>query len=247
MVASSMSIAGANTVLNTAVADVLEGMADELAGASDFDSAVDALIQKTLKEHQKVIFNGNGYSDEWVAEAERRGLPNVKTMVDATASLVDPKTIEMFERQNVLTKVELESRAEINYEAYAKAINIEAKTMIEMAAKQYIPSIIKYTTSLADSVNQIKSACPEATVSVQTELLTKCSALLAKAQSALNTLIEATDKGCAMEEGKEQAEFYRDTVFSAMSELRAPIDELEMLVDKEFWPVPSYGDLIFEV
>ena len=247
MVASSMSIAGANTVLNTAVADVLEGMADELAGAADFDSAVDALIQKTLKEHQKVIFNGNGYSDEWVAEAERRGLPNVKTMVDATASLVDPKTIEMFERQNVLTKVELESRAEINYETYAKAINIEAKTMIEMAAKQYIPSIIKYTTSLADSVNQIKSACPEATVSVQTELLTKCSALLAKAQSALNTLIEAADKGCAMEEGKEQAEFYRDSVFTAMSELRTPIDELEMLVDKEYWPVPSYGDLIFEV
>ena len=247
MVASSMSIAGANTVLNTAVADVLEGMADELAGAADFDSAVEALIQKTLKEHQKVIFNGNGYSDEWVAEAERRGLPNVKTMVDATASLVDPKTIEMFERQNVLTKVELESRAEINYEAYAKAINIEAKTMIEMAAKQYIPSIIKYTTSLADSVNQIKSACPAATVSVQTELLTKCSALLAKAQSALNTLIEATDKGCTMEEGKEQAEFYRDSVFTAMSELRTPIDELEMLVDKEYWPVPSYGDLIFEV
>ena len=247
MVASSMSIAGANTVLNTAVADVLEGMADELAGAADFDSAVDTLIQKTLKEHQKVIFNGNGYSDEWVAEAERRGLPNVKTMVDATASLVDPKTIEMFERQNVLTKVELESRAEINYEAYAKAINIEAKTMIEMAAKQYIPSIIKYTTSLADSVNQIKSACPAATVSVQTELLTKCSALLAKAQSALNTLIEATDKGCTMEEGKEQAEFYRDSVFTAMSELRTPIDELEMLVDKEYWPVPSYGDLIFEV
>ena len=119
--------------------------------------------------------------------------------------------------------------------------------MIEMAAKQYIPSIIKYTTSLADSVNQIKSACPAATVSVQTELLTKCSALLAKAQSALNTLIEATDTGCTMEEGKEQAEFYRDSVFTAMSELRTPIDELEMLVDKEYWPVPSYGDLIFEV
>ena len=222
-------------------------MADELSTASDFDSAVDALIQKTLKEHQKVIFNGNGYSDEWVEEAERRGLPNVKTMVDATASLLEPKTVELFERQNVLSKVELESRAEINYEAYAKAINIEAKTMIEMAAKQYIPAIIKYTTSLANSVNEIKSACPEAVVSVQTELLTKCSALLAQAQSALNTLIDVTNKGCDMEEGKEQAEYYRDTVFTSMAELRTPIDELEMLVDKEYWPVPSYCDLICEV
>ena len=247
MVGSRDSIAGPNVVLNTIVADAFSQACDVLEKADDFELAVHDLIKEYATDHQRIVFNGNGYSDEWVAEAERRGLPNVKTMVDATASLVDPKTIEMFERQNVLTKVELESRAEINYEAYAKAINIEAKTMIEMAAKQYIPSIIKYTTSLADSVNQIKSACPAATVSVQTELLTKCSALLAKAQSALNTLIEATDKGCTMEEGKEQAEFYRDSVFTAMSELRTPIDELEMLVDKEYWPVPSYGDLIFEV
>ena len=119
--------------------------------------------------------------------------------------------------------------------------------MIEMAAKQYIPAIIKYTTSLANSVNEIKSACPEAVVSVQTELLKKCSALLAQAQSALNTSIDVTNKGCDMEEGKEQAEYYRDTVFTSMAELRTPIDELEMLVDKEYWPVPSYGDLIFEV
>ncbi|MFR1256482.1 MAG: glutamine synthetase III, partial [Eubacterium sp.] len=138
MVASSMSIAGANTVLNATVADVLQTMADKLEKADDFDKAVDEVIYETLKAHRKVIFNGNGYSDEWIAEAERRGLPNVKTMVDATASLYDPKTIEMFERQHVFNKTELESRAEINYEAYAKAINIEAKTMIEMASKQYI-------------------------------------------------------------------------------------------------------------
>ena len=154
MVASSMSIAGANTVLNASVADVLEKMADELEGASDFDKTVDTLIQKTLKEHQKVIFNGNGYSDDWVAEAEKRGLPNVRTMVDATASLIEPKTIKMFENQNVLSKTELESRAEIHYEAYAKAINIEAKAMVDMATKQYIPAVIKYTTSLADSINR---------------------------------------------------------------------------------------------
>ncbi len=247
MVASSMSIAGANTVLNATVADVLQDMADKLEQADDFDKAVDEVIYETLKEHQRVIFNGNGYSDEWIAEAERRGLPNVKTMVDATASLLYPKTIKMFERQHVYTKTELESRAEINYEAYAKAINIEAKTMIEMASKQYIPAIISYVTSLADSINSISAACAEADLSVQKNLLTKCSSLLVKAQNALNALKEADVKANSMEEGKEQAEFFRDTVFTTMAELRAPIDELEMLVDKEYWPVPSYGDMLFEV
>lgn len=247
MVASSMSIAGANTVLNATVADILEDMADQLEGADNFDQAVDRVIYETLKEHQKVIFNGDGYSDEWIAEAERRGLPNVRTMVDATASLLDPKTIKMFERQHVFTQTELESRAEINYEAYAKAINIEAKTMIEMASKQYIPAIISYVTSLADSINSINAACPEADLSVQKELLTKCSSLLATAQNALKALKDADKKANSMEEGKEQAEFFRDTVFTSMAALRAPIDELEMLVDKEYWPVPSYGDMLFEV
>ena len=247
MVASSMSIAGANTVLNATVADVLQTMADKLEKADDFDKAVDEVIYETLKAHRKVIFNGNGYSDEWIAEAERRGLPNVKTMVDATASLYDPKTIEMFERQHVFNKTELESRAEINYEAYAKAINIEAKTMIEMASKQYIPAVISYVTSLADSINSISAACAEADLSVQKDLLTKCSSLLAEAQKALNDLVAADAKANSMEEGKEQAEFFKDTVFTTMASLRAPIDKLEMLVDKEYWPVPSDGDMLFEV
>lgn len=247
MVASSMSIAGANTVLNATVADVLQSMTDRMEKADDLDKTVDEIIYETLKEHQKVIFNGNGYSDEWIAEAEKRGLPNVKTMVDATASLLYPKTIEMFERQHVYTKTELESRAEINYEAYAKAINIEAKTMIHMASKEYIPAIISYVTSLGDSINSISAACAEADLSVQKDLLTTCSSLLAKAQTALYALKDADKKANAMEEGKEQAEFFRDTVFTAMADLRAPIDELEMIVDKEYWPVPSYGDMLFEV
>lgn len=247
MVASSMSIAGANTVLNATVADVLQSMADRMENADDLDKTVDEIIYETLKEHQKVIFNGNGYSDEWIAEAEKRGLPNVKTMVDATASLLYPKTIEIFERQHVYTKTELESRAEINYEAYAKAINIEAKTMIHMASKEYIPAIISYVTSLGDSINSISAACAEADLSVQKDLLTTCSSLLAKTQTALYALKDADKKANAMEEGKEQAEFFRDTVFTAMADLRAPIDELEMIVDKEYWPVPSYGDMLFEV
>lgn len=247
MVASSMSISGANTVLNATVADVLQSMADRLQSASDFDKTVDEIIYETLSAHRKVIFNGDGYSDEWIAEAERRGLPNVKTMVDATASLLYPQTIEMFERQHVYTKTELESRAEINYEAYSKAINIEAKTMLEMASKQYIPAIIRYVTSLANSINSITTACPEADTSVQTNLLKKCSSLLASAQGALEALKNADRMANTMEEGKVQAEFFRDTVFTAMINLRAPIDELEMLVDKEYWPVPSYGDMLFEV
>ena len=214
MVASSMSIAGANTVLNATVADVLQSMADRMEKTDDLDKTVDEIIYETLKEHQKVIFNGNGYSDEWIAEAEKRGLPNVKTMVDATASLLYPKTIEMFERQHVYTKTELESRAEINYEAYAKAINIEAKTMIHMASKEYIPAIISYVTSLGDSINSISAACAEADLSVQKDLLTTCSSLLAKAQTALYALKDADKKANAMEEGKEQAEFFRDTVLT---------------------------------
>lgn len=247
MVASSMSIAGPNTVLNTIVADTLREFADELEAAPDFDSAVHDLIKRTIAEHQRVIFNGNGYSDAWVEEAERRGLPNFKTMVDAVPESVKPETVEMFERMHVLSKVELESRAEINYENYAKVINIEAKTMIEMAGKKFIPSIIKYNTSLAQSINSVKAACPDADISVQSELLTKCSAKLAEAQGALAALKDVSAQAATKEEAKEQAEFFKDVVKPAMDALRAPIDELEMIVDKEFWPVPTYGDLLFEV
>ncbi len=247
MVGSSMSVAGPNTVLNTVVADELEQMANELEQATDLDSAIDQLIQKTLKEHQRIIFNGNGYSEEWVEEATRRGLPNKKTMVDAISSFTDDNTVALFERQNVLSKTELESRAEIHYEAYAKTINIEAKAMIDMATKLYIPAVIKYTTSLADSINSIRQACPDADVSVQSSILTECSSLLAKARKALLALTELNADASAIPLGKEQAEFYRDRITAAMIDLRTPIDELEMLVDKEDWPVPSYGDMLFEV
>ena len=247
MLGSSMSIAGPNFTLNAMVADVLQDFADELEQADDFDSAVDALIKKTVTEHQKIIFNGDGYSDEWVAEAEKRGLPNIKSMVEAIPYLASDKSVKLFERQNVMTKAELESRVEINYENYSKTINIEAKTMIDMAGKQFIPSIIKYTTSLADSITKVQAACPTADVSVQTELLTKTSSLLASAQKALTTLEAAVAEADSKEEGKEQALFFREVVFADMEALRAPIDELEMIVDKTFWPVPTYGDLLFEV
>lgn len=247
MVASSMSIAGANTVLNTIVADVLEEMANELEQAEDFDLAVHDLIKKTITEHQRIIFNGNGYSEAWVKEAKERGLPNLKSMVEAIPAFVTDKAIKLFEKHHVYSAAELYSRAEIKYEIYSKQINIEAKTMINMAGKKYIPSIIKYTTNLAISINQVKRAIPTANTSVQEELLIRASDLLAKAQSALTRLAEVTELAAGKEEGKERAEYFREVVFFAMEDLRAPIDELEVFVDKAVWPVPTYGDLLFEV
>lgn len=247
MVASSMSIAGANTVLNTIVADVLKEMADELEKAEDFDLAVHDLIKKTITEHQRIIFNGNGYADAWVEEAQRRGLLNIKSMVEAIPAITTEKAIQLFERHHVYSAAELHSRAEIQYEIYSKQLNIEAKTMINMAGKKYIPSIIKYTTNLANSINTVKQAVPEADTSVQAELLTRTSKLLVKAQSALTKLSEVTAVAATKPEGKEQAEYFREAVFYAMEELREPIDELEVFVDKAVWPVPTYGDLLFEV
>lgn len=246
-VASSMSIAGANTVLNSIVADILCEMADELEKAEDFDIAVHDLIKKTLTAHQRVIFNGNGYSEEWVAEAERRGLPNLHSMVDAIPSLTTEKTVNMFGKLGVFNATELHSRAEIHYELYAKAINIEAKTMVDMVTKKYIPAVIGYVKSLADSINAVKAAVPSADVSVQESLLIKTSDLLTKASKALSTLEENIAEASAMEVVEAQAVFFKEVVFPAMNELRKPIDELELIVAKEFWPVPTYADLLFEV
>lgn len=245
MVGSRDSIAGPNVVLNTIVAEAFSEACDVLESADDFQTTVHDLIKKYATEHQKIVFNGNGYSDEWVAEAERRGLPNIKSMVEAIPALTTEKSIAMFEKFKVFTRAELESRAEIKFENYSKALNIEARTMIDMASKQIVPAVIKYTKSLADTVVAVKEAGADA--SVQAELLTDISALLAETKKALVALIEITDKAAAMEEGEAQARFYHFDVVPAMEALRAPVDELEMIVDKEAWPMPSYGDLIFEV
>jgi glutamine synthetase len=168
-------------------------------------------------------------------------------MVDAIAAYTAPESVAAFEKFGVFTEAELESRVEIEYETYAKTINIEAKAMIDIAGKQIIPAVIKAVTQIGNSLSTVKGACADADVSVQTELLKKTSSLLAETQNALAKLIEVTDAGCAMEEGLDQAVYYRDTVKAAMQALRAPVDELEMIVDKDLWPMPSYGDLIFEV
>ena len=245
MVGSRDSISGPNVVLNTIVAEAFSEACDVLEKADNFDEAVHDLIKKYATEHQRVVFDGNGYSDAWVEEAERRGLPNIRSMVEAIPALTTDKAINMFEKFKVFTKAELESRAEIKFESYAKAINIEARTMIDMASKQIIPAIIKYTKELADTVVAVKEAGADA--SVQAELLTEVSGLLAESKKALEALKVVTDQAAAMEEGEDQARFYHFDVVPAMEALRTPVDTLEMIVDKEAWPMPSYGDLIFEV
>ena len=245
MVGSRDSIASPNIVLNTIVAEAFADACDVLEKADDFDLAVHDLIKKYATENQRIVFNGDGYSEAWVEEAERRGLPNIRSMVEAIPAMVTDKAVNLFERFGVFTKAELESRAEIQYETYAKAINIEARTMIDMASKQFMPAFIKYTKTLADTVNAVTAAGADA--SVQKEALAEVTALMGETKKALDALVKVTEEAAAKEEGAVQANFYHSDVFPAMEALRAPVDKLEMIVDKEAWPMPSYGDLIFEV
>ena len=234
-----------NTVLNTIVAEAFCEACDYIEAAEDRDLAIHDLIEEYFMKHERIVFDGNGYSEEWVAEAEKRGLPNLKTMVDAIPALTTEKAVALFEKFGVFTRAELESRAEIQYETYAKVINIEAKSMIDIASKQLIPAVIKYTKQLADTVIAVKNCGVDA--SVQEEILKETSALLAESKTALAKLIELDAKGAKFECGEKQAKFFNKEVVPAMEALRSPIDKLEMIVEKDMWPMPSYGDLIFEV
>ena len=247
MVGSRDSISECNVVLNTIAAEVFREACDRLEAAEDFDTAVHDLIKEYATEHQRIVFNGNGYAPEWEAEAKRRGLPILPSMVDAIPALTTDKAVKLFESFNVFTRAELESRAEIQYEGYAKAINIEAKTMVDIVTKQIIPAVIRYTTVLAESINSVKAVSAALDVSVQTSLLEKSSILLAETKAAMDKLSGLIAEAEAHEEGRDRAVFFRESVVPAMKALRKPVDELEMIVDKDMWPMPSYGDLIFEV
>ena len=240
------SVAAPNVVLNTIVAESFSDACDVLEKAEDFDLAVHDLIKEYASKHQRIVFNGNGYSDEWVKEAERRGLPNIKTMVESIECLTYDNAVEMFEKFDVFSRAELESRAEIKYEAYSKAINIEARSMIDIASKHIIPAVIQYVTSLANSINQVKQASAAAYTGVQEELLVQSADLLKDTKEALRAL-ETVVAEVPETEGKEQAFFFMQKVVPAMEALRKPVDELEMIVNKNMWPMPSYGDLLFEV
>lgn len=245
MVGSADSVGSPNTTLNAIVAEAFCEAADRLEQAEDFDMAVHDLIKEYMTEHQRIIFNGNGYAKEWEAEAARRGLPNIPSMVEAVDTLTTEKSIQLFEKFGIFTEAELHSRAEVLYETYAKTINIEALTMIDMANKQIIPAVMRFSKALADTTIAINTAGGDATVSA--ELLKTVTGKLTETKNALEKLIEVEEIASAMPRGKEQAFYYYNSVMTAMNELRKPADELEKLVDKEYWPFPTYADLLFEV
>ncbi len=244
MVPSSGCIADANTVLNTIAAEAFGAFADELEKAENFEAALHALIRREMTAHQRIIFNGNGYTDEWVAEATRRGLPNLRSMVDAVPELVKPASVALFAHQGVFTEKELRARADVSYELYAKTINIEALTMIDMAGKDIVPAVVRYTGELARAAREVESLGVDA--SVQKELLTRVNVLLRQAGDALADLRVKQEKAAALT-GAEQARYAHDVICPAMEVLRAPVDHLEMIVDGRLWPMPTYGDLLFNV
>ena len=244
MVPSSGCIADANTVLNTIAAEAFGAFADELEKAEDFEAALHALIRREMTTHQRIIFNGNGYTDEWVAEATRRGLPNLRSMVDAVPELVKPASVALFAHQGVFTEKELRARADVSYELYAKTINIEALTMIDMAGKDIVPAVVRYTGELARAAREVESLGVDA--SVQKELLTRVNVLLRQTGDALADLRVKQEKAAALT-GAEQARYAHDVICPAMEVLRAPVDHLEMIVDGRLWPMPTYGDLLFNV
>ena len=247
MVGSSDSIASPNIVLNTIVAESFKEAADILEAAEDFDEAVHDMIKQLFTNHRRIIFNGNGYSNEWVEEAKRRGLSNLPSMIDAIPALVSESSIKLFESFEVFTRKELESRVEIEYEAYAKAINIEAKAMIDIAGKSIIPAVIRYTTRLADSIIKLKTAVADIEPYAQNSILIDVNEHLKSAKFALENLIKLMDDAGEFVYVDKHARYMREVIVPAMEELRKPIDELEMIVDKDLWPMPSYGDLLFEV
>ena len=247
MVGSSASISGPNTVLNTIVAEALDEVATRLekAKGKDINKEAAAIVRDAVNKHGQVIFNGNNYSEDWLKEAKKRGLPNIKSTVDALAAMANDSAIKLFEKYRVLTKEELHSRYEIYLEQYAKVINIEALTAINMTRKLFQPAVMKYASDLAQNIAQLKAVAQK--TPVQKEILSEISELLESAHDQLGTLEAALKKAQGIHHAKERAEAFRDKVTIAMRNLREDIDALEMLVPAELWPVPSYADMLFKL
>ncbi len=247
MVASSLSIAGPNFVLNTIVADELSKIADELENSKDLIGSLRSVLQKIIKEHKRIIFNGDGYSQSWVEEAAERGLPNIKSFVESTKSFIEKKSIDVFEKHGVLSKREVESRYEIVLELYISQMRIEALTGIEMLDKQIIPAVIEYTTFLADSVNSIKNASSKATTVVQESLLEEISDLLADLKNQTDNIKLSLSNTKDIVDIYDKAYAYRYEVFISLEEARKVADILETMVAREFWPFPVYSEILFDL
>ena len=246
MLGSTASVADPNIVLNTIVAEELRVFADELEKSDDFTAAVGALVKKTIKEHKRIIFNGNGYSDEWKAEAAKRGLLNLRSTVDALPEMIKPANVDVFVKHKVYTEAEIDSRYEIQLENYSKTINIEALTAIDMVRKDYIPAVSAYTSELSGTVLAKKAVCDSIPCDSEVEVIKRLSELSSD-MSKIVSKLETADKKASALSGKEQADAFHGEVIPAMEELRAAVDEAEKITSEEYWPVPCYGDLIFRV
>lgn len=248
MVGSTQSVSGPNFVLNTIVAEILSEIADQLEGKKDVNAEAQKVVQKIAKDHMRVIFNGNGYTDEWVKAAEKRGLPNFRSTVESVPVLTAKKNVQLFEKHGILNKTELEARQEITLENYIKTINIEALTALEMAKRQILPAGIAFATELAQSINAVKATGVKALTSAQEELLKEVSEILASLKKNIAALEKVQAKAESMHgDTYKQAIFYKDSVFVSMQNLRADADQLETIVDKDLWPLPTYADLLFNL
>ena len=247
MPGSAENLSDANTILNTAVAKELKGYADELEGAEDFTSAVIALVKRTIRDHRRVIFNGNGYTAEWEEEAAKRGLPNKKNTPAALPALIEPKNIALMEEFGVLTKVEMESRYEVEMEHYSKIINIEALTMLEMARKQLLPAVNSYMSELANTAASKLAVSENISVRSETKTLTKLSADADAMSDAIDTLQDAVDATKALPSEADKAVAFHDNVLPAMDALRAAADDAETICGEDYWPLPSYSKMLYYV
>lgn len=248
MVGSSASIASSNFFLNTIVSEVLEQFADRIENSGDLASEANKIVKEVVQKNGRIIFNGNGYSEDWVVEAEKRGLPNIKSYVEAIQCLMAEKNLAVMEKHKVFSRVEMHSRYEISLEKYIKTINIEALTMLEMAKRQILPAAISFGSQVAHSINQIKSCGVEADISANTELLQEAAALTAQLKKEITSLDEKTAK--AQEPNQDtfaQAMYYRTEVFAQMGNLRSAADKLECIVDAKLWPFPTYADILFNI
>ncbi|MBO5294874.1 MAG: glutamine synthetase III, partial [Clostridia bacterium] len=247
MLGSSQNIAMPNTVLNTAVAEIFRQFANTLETAESFDTAVAKLIKETFSAHRRILFDGNGYSEDWEKEAARRGLSNLRTSVDAYKTFMDPKNVALFSSLGVMSEVEMRSREEIYFENYAKIINIEALTMIVMASRDYIPAVEGYIAQIADTATKKMAVCGEASCDVEKSIISRLSEWNSKAFHTVERLREAETVAASIVGAKERAECYCNRVLPLMEELRQAVDAMETLTASKCWPVPTYGDMMFRV
>lgn len=243
-VGSAASIAGPNTVLNTIVAEALKEFADKLENSSNFTEDLNALIKETIAAHKRIIFNGNNYAEEWVVEAEKRGLLNLKSTVEALPYFISEKNIELFTKHGVYSESEMHSRYEINLESYCKILNIEALTMVEMATKEILPAVLDYVSDLSKTAAQKKAVSASISCEVEEKLLVKLSKLADNLYAKVGEL-ESKLASTESESTRAEAEYYRNVVIPAMEELRIVADELETLVGTKYWPYPTYGEILF--